>query len=360
MDTNTAEQTPIETLPLQPLKGEHPLLDIPFLVGIDGRQFKGARLSLVMAEISGLMDPSLAGTTRLMRFVFPFNGFSVTLESLGPIQAMDREKGSATVGFVDPAGAHLAQLRHLMNSFIAGDLVALGEVIGVASTLPSPAARAAAKSPGRSLTLGRVVGTVGLVAATVLLVGAVGTLAYARIFTTPLDGAGLAAQDGLTLTAIAAGQVDYVNLDADPGEVAFTIRSSTGEMLSIAMPCDCAATAMGAVVGATVRAGDPMLGVHAPDAPVVVTTSVPADLLLDLAFADHVTMEFADGMKVSASADPASLQAQSGAETVPVRLIPLQPLDSARVGQLAQLTVVKPVPFDLNTKVADQIALFLN
>jgi alginate biosynthesis protein Alg44 len=352
MDTNTAEQTPIETLPLQPLKGEHPMLDIPFLVGIDGRQFKGARLSLVMAEISGLMDPALAGTTRLMRFVFPFKGFSVTLEILGEIQAMDRDKGAATVSFVDPAGPHLPQLRHLMNSFIAGDLVALGEVIGVASTLPSPAARAAAKVAGRSLTFGRVIGTAGLLTATVLLVGAVGMLAYARIFTTPLDAAGLVTQDGLTLTAIAAGQVDYVNLDADPGEVAFTIRSSTGEMLSIAMPCDCSLTPMGAVVGATVQAGDPMLSVHAPDAPVLVTTQVPADLLLDLAFADHVTMEFADGVTVSASADPASLRAPSGAETVPVRLIPVEPLDPARAGQLAQLTVIKPVPFDLNTRIA--------
>lgn len=356
MDTNTAAPLLLETLPFQPLKGEHPMLDIPFLVGIDGRQFKGARLSLVMAEISGLMDPALVGTTRLMRFVFPFKGFSVTLEIMGQIQSMDREKGAAVVGFVDPAGAHLAQLRHLMNSYIAGDLVALGEVIGVASALPSPAARATATAAGRSLTFGRVIGTVGLLAATVLLVGAVGMLAYARIFTTPLEAAGLVAQDGLTLTAIAAGQVDYVNLDADPGEVAFTIRATSGEMLSIAMPCDCAATAMAAVAGATVRAGDPMMNVHAADAPVVVTTQVPADRVLDLAFADHVTMTFADGVTVSASADPASLQAPSGADTVAVRLVPREPLDPARVGQLAQLTVIKPVPFDLNTKVS----MFLN
>ncbi|MEO6300731.1 MAG: hypothetical protein ABIV25_16165, partial [Paracoccaceae bacterium] len=225
MDTNTAEMKALESLPIQPLMGEHPMLDIPFVVGIDGRQFIGERLSLVMAEITGLMDPHLDGATRLMRFVFPFKGFSVTLDISGQVQSLDREKGTALVSFVDPAGGHLPQLRHLLNSYISGDLVALGEVIGVASALPSPAARATGKAGRQSVTVGRVMGSLGLVVATVLLVGAVGTLGYKRIFTMPLAAPGLAVQDGMTLAAVASGQVDYLNLKAAKGEVAFTIRA---------------------------------------------------------------------------------------------------------------------------------------
>ena len=162
------------------------MLDIPFVVGIDGRQFKGERLSLVAAEITGLMDPALDGATRLMRFMFPFKGFSVTLEVLGQVQSLDRGNGHATVNFVDPAGEHLPQLRHLINSYIAGDLVALGEVIGVAPSIPSPANRAAAMNAKR-LTFSRVLGSAGLAVATLALLAAVGTLAYNRIFTQPLD-----------------------------------------------------------------------------------------------------------------------------------------------------------------------------
>lgn len=343
MDTNTAESQTIGHLPNLPVQGEHPLLDIPFVVGIDGRQFKGERLSLVAAEITGLMDPALDGATRLMRFMFPFKGFSVTLEVLGQFQSLDREQGHATVTFVDPAGAHLPQLRHLINSYIAGDLVALGEVIGVAPSLPSPAHRAAASAKG--LTFGRILGGAGLALATLALLAAVGSLAYTRIFTQALAAPGLVVQDGMTLTATAAGQVDYVNTAAAKGEVAYTIRASSGEMLSIAMPCDCTATALAATVGATVNTGQPMLSVHTADAPAVLTATVPAADVLTLAFADHVSAALADGSKITASIDPASLRAEPGAAGLPIRLIPETSLATNQIGQLAKLTIIKKSPF---------------
>ena len=340
MDTNTAASQAIGHLPNLPVQGEHPLLDIPFVVGIDGRQFKGERLSLVAAEITGLMDPALDGATRLMRFMFPFKGFSVTLEVLGQFQSFDRAQGHATVNFVDPAGEHLPQLRHLINSYIAGDLVALGEVIGVAPSIPSPANRVAAMK-AKGLTFSRVLGSAGLALATLALVAAVGTLAYNRIFTQPLAAPGLAVQDGMTLTAIAGGQVDYVNLAAAKGEVAFTIRATSGEMLSIAMPCDCTATALAATVGATVNAGEPMLNVHTADAPVVLTATVPATDVLTLAFADHVKVQFGDGSTINAAVDPASLRAEATDAGLPVRLIPATPLPADQAGQLAKLTIIK-------------------
>jgi hypothetical protein len=341
MDTNTAQNTvTAQTLPNLPVQGEHPLLDIPFVVGIDGRQFKGERLSLVAAEITGLMDPALDGATRLMRFMFPFKGFSVTLEVLGQVQSLDRGNGHATVTFVDPAAEHLPQLRHLINSYIAGDLVALGEVIGVAPSIPSPANRAAATS-GNGLTFRRALGSAGLALATLALVAAVGTLAYNRIFTRPLAAPGLAVQDGMTLTATASGQVDYVNLAAVKGEVAFTIRATSGEMLSIAMPCDCTATALAASVGATVTAGEPMLNVHAADAPMVITATVPAADVLTLAFADHVSAQFGDGSTINAAVDSASLRADATAAGLSVRLIPTTPLSADQSGQLAKLTIIK-------------------
>ena len=120
-------------------------------------------------------------------------------------------------------------------------------------------------------------GPAGLTLAALALIAAVGSLAYNRIFTQALAAPGLVVQDGMTLTATAAGQVDYVNTAAAKGEVAYTIRASSGEMLSIAMPCDCSATVLAATVGATVNAGQPMLSVHTADAPVVFETALDAD-----------------------------------------------------------------------------------
>ena len=347
MEARSALELTKEQMSFLPSKGDHPMMDVPFMVGIDGRQYRGMRLSLAMAEIGGLMDPSLENATRLMRLVFPFHGFSVTLGVLGLIKHVDRDKGLASVTFVDPGGEHLPQMRHILNSYIAGDLVALGGVIGVGSTLPSPAKRAANAAAARKLTLPRIFGTAGMALATVLLLGGASMLAYSRIFTQPIATPGRAMQDGMTLGAIAAGQLDYVNLEASEGEVAFSIRTITGDLLSIAMPCTCTATLQGTAVGATVQSGDAVLTVSAPDAPLVVTTQVTSDELLQLAFADHVNIRFADGKTIRARAETQGLRGQSGDALVPVRLIPETTLPISRAGQLGAVTIIRPLPFGL-------------
>ena len=334
-----------DQLSFLPSKTDHPMMDIPFMVGIDGRQYRGMRLSLGMAEIGGLMDPALESATRLMRMVFPFNGFSVTLGVLGQIKHVDRDKGLASVTFVDPGGEHLPQLRHILNSYIAGDLVALGGVIGVGATLPSPAARTASAAATRKLTLPRLLGTLGMVLATALLLGTAGKLVYNRAFTHQIVTPGRAMQDGMTLGAIAAGQLDYVNLEASEGEVALSIRTTSGTLLSIAMPCTCDATLLGTAVGATVQAGDAIMTVSQPDAPLVLNAQVTTEELLELAFSDHVLVHFPDGTTINARAETDSLRGQAGAALVPVRLIPDTPLPATRAGQLAALTIIRPLPF---------------
>jgi mannuronan synthase len=347
MEPRAALELTKDQLSSLPTKGDHPLMDIPFMVGIDGRQYRGMRLSLVMAEIGGLMDPALENATRLMRMVFPFNGFSVTLGVLGKIKHVDREKGLASVTFVDPGGEHLPQMRHILNSYIAGDLVALGGVIGVGSTVPSAPSHAASAAAPPKMTLSRLIGSAGMILATALLVGGAGTLAYNRIFTQHIPSPGRVMQDGMTLGAIAAGQLDYVNLEAGQGEVAFSIRTTSGLLLSIAMPCTCDAKLLGSTVGATVQAGDAVMSVSEPDAPLVVNTEVTPEDLLAMAFADHVTARFADGATIRARIETESLRGQSGAALVPVRLVPDVALPPSRAGQLAELTIVRPLPFNL-------------
>lgn len=347
MEAGIALELTKDQLSFLPSKGDHPMMDIPFMVGIDGRQYRGMRLSLVMAEIGGLMDPGLENATRLMRLVFPFHGFSVTLGVLGLIKHVDRDKGLASVTFVDPGGEHLPQMRHILNSYIAGDLVPLGGVIGMGSTVPSPAARSAAAAATRRWTPRRVLGTAFIALASVALLGTTATLAYSRIFTQAIATPGRAGYDGMTLGAIASGQLDYVNLEASQGEVAFSIRTITGDLLSIAMPCTCTASLQGTAVGATVQSGDAVMTVSQPDAALVVTTEVTSEELLQLAFADHVNIRFADGETVPAHADTNAVRGQAGDGLVPVRLIPNNPLPASRAGALGKLTIIHPLPFNM-------------
>jgi mannuronan synthase len=348
VDTLNAETRLPDMMPFLPSKGEHAMLDIPFVVGIDGRQFRGERLSLVMAEVTGLMDPALVGSTRVTRLVFPFKGFSVVLDVTVEIQSIDREQGRATLAFTEPGGAHLPQMRHILNSYIAGDLVALGDVISIGATLPQTGKRAPQPKGATGLTIRRLIGSLGFALATLLLVGIVASLAYTRVFTTPILSAGRVVQDGMTLTALSSGQIDYVNPAAAKGEVAFSLRTNGGEQLSVAMPCDCSAQLMGQVAGATVQAGTPVMRVAQADAPIVVMADVLPLEMRNLAFADHVNMRFSNGVIVSAKFDLASLPTTSGGDTTPVRLLPDAALDAALIGQLAELTMVRKLPFVSN------------
>lgn len=324
-----------------PLAGptDHPVIAMPFHVEIDGRQYKGRGISLVRAEVAGLIDPHMADMERMAWLVFRFQGFTVGLPIEVRLQDVDPAKGTATLLFLDPMGEHLPQLRHLINAYIAGDLVTLGQAMAVRP--PSGAKPKGGQAPRR---LRRFGGTLVLLLLTAALVGLVAGKLFQRVFTDRLSAPMVAGFEGRTLAATATGQIDFLNLEAKTGEVAFAIRSNTGQMLSVTMPCACRVEDLGVEPGSTVFAGDPILRVSSPDAPVVMTGSVMPEELLDLARASVVDLRFADGGRVAARLTPGSLGSAAPGQPVPVRLVPLNPLPEERLGQLAEVTLRYPVP----------------
>jgi mannuronan synthase len=340
----TAPKAPQLAAAEMPLAGpaDHPMIDMPFHVEIDGRQYKGRGVSLVAARISGLMDPQSAGAERIAWVVFRFQGFTVALTVEVRMQDVDAAKGTASLVFLEPLGDHLPQLRHLMNAYIAGDLVTLGNALSVsppAGPKPKPApAGGAAK---------RLAGTALMVALTVLLLTLVAGKVYQRAFTLTLTTPAVTGYEGRTLAATATGQIDFLNPAAKLGEVAFAIRANTGQTLSVAMPCDCRVEALGVEAGSTVFAGDPILRLSAPDAALVLTGTIAPEQVLDLAGATGVDLRFADGSHAAASLAPGGFTATAPGELVPFRLIPEMALPGARIGQLAEVTLQRPVPLVL-------------
>ena len=328
-----------ETLP-PPGKGDHPVLALPFTVGIDGRNHAGRGLSLVSAEISGLVDPALEGSIRLVRLIFPFNGFTVVLSLRARIQHVEPGDGRAVLVFLDPAGDHLPQLRHILNSWIAGDLVSLGETITVSGTGAISAPRPATSRRRRS----RILGTLGMTLATLALFAIAGSILVTRSYAVPLSLPGAVTWDSRALSAVAAGQIDYINPDAAKGEVAFALRATTGETLSIAMPCDCNAEPAGPVAGSTVLAGEPVLVLKDADAALIVTAPILPEDLIRLAFAERVAIDFADGTRATAPLDATRLLPAADGTAQPLRLRPDTPLPQGSAGQSVRLTALKPMP----------------
>ena len=325
---------------------DHPILPIPFTAEIDGRQCRGEGLSLVRAHVAGLLDPALQDQERLVRLSFAFQGFTLSLGVRCRIDAI--EGGKAALVFLDPMGDHLPQLRHLLNGWIAGDLMSLGQVLSVTTAPVKPGKSGAAVGAQGNGLAGRLIGGTLMAGALVALVGAAMVLTYARGYTSTLPLPGRIAPEGQTLTALSAGQIDYVNPAAKSGEVAFTLRAQDGTVLSVTMPCDCTATLLGQTTGSTVQAGDAVMAVHEADAAQVVTALVPAEMLMDLARAERVTATLPDGTRLDLAVPQAlPLPASGDAAPVPVALSPLAPLASDHSGGLARITLSQPAPLVL-------------
>lgn len=319
--------------------GEHPVIRIPFNVVINGRSFQGNGLSIVGAEATGLIDPQLHGRVQVVMLVFNFPGYAISLPVDAAIGAGSPEAGTVTLRFLEPTGPHLPQLRYILNSYVGGELVGIDGMIQAADrdqpSRPAEASGTATKSARRTLIQGVRWGAfagLGL-----LLAGFVGVKLYERLFVAPVTGLSTVTLAGMDLRAISPGQLDFVNLAAKKGEIAFAIRTTSGEVLAVSMPCDCVVAPGAAEGGATVLAGDTVMTVAPVDAPVVVSAQVDGHGLKMLASGALAEVHMPDGTVTSAALDltelPGLLRTVTDGVAIPVDLIPTTPLKVAAVGQ---------------------------
>ena len=318
---------------------EHPLIDIPFTVHVDGRQYSGAGISLVEAHVVGLADPALENQKRLVRIAFNFGGFSVSLHP--EVRIVRDSPQSLVLRFIEPTGEHLPQLRHILNDYISGDLTSLGTVIRAGSlTSPKPAGRAAVRrSPWAALRT--VLGALAAVALLLLLLVVAATLVGRRVFLTDLPAPAQIAIAGETLRAVADGQITYLDAEAPQGEVAYSVASTSGETLSIAMPCDCQAVTVGITEGSTVLAGEPVLRLVQGEPMAIVEANVPRHDLFALQQAGGAEIRLADGQTVFGQLDSrtAAVDLAPGEDLVPIRLVPQEPLPTELAGQAVALRI---------------------
>jgi hypothetical protein len=305
---------------------DHAMVDLPFTAMIDGRQFRGHRLSLVSAQVVGLMGAITSDASRIVRLVFDFNGFAVTLVVLADVRETSGS-GELTLDFTQPSGPHLPQLRHILNAYIAGDLVSMGQAIAVAGTTPPKPVKTNTGS-GRKVVQGT-----GLAALTLVLVALAGGLIYQRSNVQLLPDLGTVTLQGETLRATASGQIAFMDTAAPLGQVALAITTSSGDVLSLTMPCDCKARSLGLRVGSTVLAGEPVLQLNTPDAAVVIAVPIAPALAFDLARGDRVEVTMPDGSTVAANATVNTSQAAV--------LMPATALPAALIGQPVQVRLVR-------------------
>lgn len=324
-------------------ENEHALIQLPFSVAIEGRRFEGSGLSLVSAYVTGLATPEIEGSNKIAAFRFPFDGFSISLWIDVRLELVDQTTGLYKLAFLDPTGPHLPQLRYLINAFIAGDIVSLDEMMRVpAEKKPKSAGNTATGGFSVSGFLKRLLGF-GVVAAA--SIGMIFTISYAlkeRLFVHDIPALAVLEPSGLTLQAPEAGQVAFINGNAAKGQVAYSLQTVQGAVLSIENPCECSIVfSKQGTVGATVFPGTPVAFAVQPDSEPVLKVQVPDNLAKMMLEGAQAEARMPDGRMVLTSLQSVE---SAGAANATESMLTLKPVSGAfsndEIGASVSLKIV--------------------
>lgn len=314
---------PTEAVPHFANGNEHPVLHVPFTVVIDGRAYEGHGISLVSAYAKGLLPPQIENSARVATLQFAFNGFAVNLPVDAQIVSMGQQSGLVELRFTQPTGPHLPQLRYILNAFVAGDLLRVGDVIQVADTRKASGSGGAGQYRlGFGGRLRQLVGITSALVLTVALAGVVAWGVYQRFYVLDVPGLSILTLEGETLRTTSSGQLDYINPQAGQGEVAFSLTSTSGQTISVAMPCDCQVMPAYAQQGATLLAGDPVLRVAAAQDRYVIETLATPEVVRALAEGGQARIDLPGGRQAVGRlpADPGMSLPYSAAQASEIRI----------------------------------------
>ena len=338
----SSDAGPKTPLAASDMDSEHPVIQMPFSAIIDGRLFEGDGLSLVGARAQGLVSPQLEGELRLVTLVFPFAGFNVTLPVEASLHTASSASGKLALRFTNPTGPHLPQLRHLINSYISGDIGDVGSVLSTSAG--NPTGNGSGK-PSNFRTTGRLLSGLlkGLLltATSLALFGFVGSKVYERVFVSHAEGVTLLSKSSTALRAVNSGQLDFVDANAAQGQVAYAVRTVSGDLVSISMPCDCTILPGALTAGATVLAGDTVMSIAAPGAPAQINARISPAAYQAMANGASAEIELQTGATVEAALQPGTVTVPPGAapEFVSVVLMPQADTDPALIGTPVSVTI---------------------
>ena len=321
-------------------ENEHPQLQIPFTACIGARRLEGKTLSITEAFVSGLMPPNANFDRTTMALQFDFEGFTISLFVEADVEKIgDSISPNYKMRFCNPTASHLAPLRHIINSHLAGDLITMDRFLGY--TGPT---RAKSKPPAAPPTAmqrtSRVVRKAGILALSVGLIAMATNIVHDRIVFSYEPRPVVISQSGETLRATSAGQITYTNVSAGLGEVVYSIGANSGDLLSVRMPCDCEIQPLSEFYeGATILAGTPLVKLVDANAVPEVSLAITVEGATRLISGDNAELEMANGTIVPVSVTlPETLDVGQATDLVAADLsFDPADIDQITVGETARL-----------------------
>lgn len=278
------------------LENEHPMLTMPFSLKLGDKWIDGTRISVAEMEVALPSGTMKTGGKGLITLSFPFEDFAVSL--MVEVIATDRGDAQTSIFvFADPTGAHLAQLRYIMNSYIAGDLVTLNGMMSYSGPTQPKAPKAASDNSKRDR-----IRSIGVAALSLTLAILAFMVVFSRYNSAYEMHPVFIDQAGLSMQATVAGQVTYLNSEASIGEVAYSIASNTGDVLSFQMPKSGQVVVANEVYqGTTVLPTDLIMTILDVNSSLRLRTMISIEGLTRVLQGDAVTLELSDGRKLPAT-----------------------------------------------------------
>ncbi|WP_425052171.1 hypothetical protein [Psychromarinibacter sp. S121] len=300
---------------------EHPQIPVPFTAVIGDRRMEGRSLSVTGAVVTGLLPPNAEGGVRPVTLRFDFEGFSTNLYPEVRVLRLGNEADATyELRFTDPTAGHLAPLRYILNSAIAGDLVSIGQMLGYTGPTkvkaqPPKVQRGFAGRAGNGFKRFAILGlSVGL-----LLVA--GQVIHNRVMFSYEGQPVMVSVPGETLRSTAAGQITYVNPDAGAGDVIYSISANSGDFLSVEMPCDCELEPLPDFYeGATILPGTALVKLVEADAGLEARTQISFEGVARMFAGDSAELVLASGDVVPVTVALMQGEAAEPGDTVPADL----------------------------------------
>ncbi len=237
------------------------------------------------------------------RLVFPLEEYDIVLPIQGEVRNVDAGKGRIGFKFVNTSQRQIAVLRYIIDAFLSGEIVSLGDILDVTARTHAAVPRTVPKrsepqtAAGRLMERLRPLLSYGAIAiATLALLAFVVTAVYERLFISRALSAAISI-DTITIAAPVSGQLEVVTEGAAliPGAPAVAVRDWGQREVFVEAKCACPVVERLLPVGSTVTEGAPVLRAALVGAKPFVRAIIDEDTLIRIREGTVARLEFADG-----------------------------------------------------------------
>lgn len=269
------------------------------------------------------------------RLVFPLDDYDIVLPVQAEVRYIDKERGRVGFRFVNTTQRQISVLRYIIDAFLSGELVTLGDILDVTARSHDAAPRSAPERQEPTTPLARFAAAARRVAVTGVV--ALGTLflalfvidaIYQRLFVSwPISST--ISVDTITVAAPITGQIEVVAPGPDlvPGEPAIGVRDWYQKQFFVEAKCACPIVERAGEVGSTIQEGAVVLRAAVVGAKPFIRAVVDDETLIRVREGATARIEYADGTTTSVDLvqhPPASLGSTAiagSAATAPVLAI---------------------------------------